>query len=102
MSTPILYILLRLWTTKDALTEGSGLNPTMDIGARLFELRTERDWSQTETARKAGVSQTTIVHVETGQVRPRMATLRRLAKGFGITVEELMEVPLAAAPAISR
>ena len=75
------------------------MNPTTDIGARLFELREERGWSQTETARKAGVSQTTIVHVETGQVRPRMATLRRLAKGLGITVEELIDAPLAVAPA---
>ncbi|PLS84276.1 MAG: transcriptional regulator [Actinobacteria bacterium] len=73
----------------------------VDIATRLFELRTERDWSQTETARRAGVSQTTIVHVETGQVRPRMATLRRLAKAFDMTVEELT-APLAAAPASSR
>ena len=102
MLTLILYSLLRLGTTEDALTEGSGLNPTTDIGARVFELRDERGWGQTELARKAGVSQTTIVHVETGQVQPRMATLRRLAKGFGITVEELIDAPLAAAPASGR
>ncbi len=78
------------------------MNPTMDIGARLFEIREKRGLTQTELARRSGVSQTTIVHVETGQVRPRMATLRRLAKGFGITVEELIDVPLAAAPANSR
>ncbi|MDP9479367.1 MAG: helix-turn-helix domain-containing protein [Actinomycetota bacterium] len=78
------------------------MNPTIDIGARLFELREERGWSQTRTAKEAGVSQTSIVHIETGQVRPRLATLRRLAKGFGITVEELTGAPLAATPANSR
>lgn len=78
------------------------MNPTIDIGARIFELREESGLTQTELARRAGVSQTTVVHVETAQVRPRLATLRRLAKGFGITVEELTNAPLAAAPANSR
>ncbi len=100
--TPILYILLRLEANEDALYEGRDLTQQVDIATRLFELREERGWSQTRTAKEAGVSQTSIVHIETGRVRPRLATLRRLAKGFGITVEELTGAPLAATPANSR
>ena len=62
---------------------------TRDIGVRVFELRGQLGWSQMKLAKEAGVSHTTIVHVETGQVEPRLSTLRRLARGFGISVEEL-------------
>jgi transcriptional regulator with XRE-family HTH domain len=67
------------------------LNRTRHIGARVFELREQRGWSQAKLAEEAGVSQTTVVHLETEQIaKPRMATLRRIARGFGMSVEELL------------
>lgn len=65
------------------------MNRVRDIGTRVFELREQLDWPQMKLAKEAGVSHTTIVHVETGQVTPRPSTLRRIARGFGISVEEL-------------
>jgi transcriptional regulator with XRE-family HTH domain len=60
-----------------------------DIGARLFELRDDRDWTQDELAAEAGISHTTIVGIETGRIKhPRKATLRRLARAFGMSLEE--------------
>lgn len=78
------------------------MNRMRDIGARVFELREQLDWSQMKLAEEAGVSHTTIVHVETGQVTPRPSTLRRIARGFGISVEDLTgEVtPKLAAPLV--
>lgn len=59
------------------------------IGERLWELRDERGWSQKGLANLSGVSHVTIVHLETGRIgNPRMPTLRRLARAFGMTVEE--------------
>lgn len=61
-----------------------------DLGERIFELRTERGWSGLRLSKEAGISPTTVVHLETGQIgRPRLTTLRRLARAFGVAVEEL-------------
>ena len=64
-----------------------------DIGARLFELRDERDWTQDELAKEAGISHTTIVGIETGRItQPRTATLRRLARAFDMSLEQFIRV----------
>ena len=65
-----------------------------DIGERLYELREQRGWTQVRTAQEAGLSHATITHLETGKVEPRMPTLRKLARAFGVTVDEL-KTPLA-------
>ena len=78
------------------------MNEGAAIGERLFELRDERGWTQKELAKLSGVSHTTIVHLETGQIgKPRMPTLRRLAKAFGMSVEEFATAPKVLAPASS-
>jgi transcriptional regulator with XRE-family HTH domain len=63
-----------------------------DVGERLWELREERGWSQKRTAREAGLSHVTVAHLETGKVEPRMPTLRKLARTFGMTVDEFLGV----------
>ena len=72
-----------------------------DLGERLWELREERGWSQKRTAKEAGLSHVTIAHLETGKVEPRLPTLRKLARTFDMTVDELLEgepsVPLGPA-----
>jgi len=74
----------------------------MDVGERLWELREERGWSQKRTAKEAGLSHVTIANLETGKVEPRLPTLRKLARTFGMTVDELLvegepDAPLAPA-----
>jgi transcriptional regulator with XRE-family HTH domain len=69
----------------------AGQYRTTEIGERVFQLRTAAEWGQRDLAREAKVSPTTIVHIETGQVPvPRLSTLRKISKAFGLgSVEEL-------------
>ncbi len=72
-----------------------------EIAERIFELRVAAGWSQRDLAREAGISQTTVVHLETLQVEARLSTLRKLARAFGLgSVEELTE-PAKKVPARS-
>ena len=64
----------------------------VDLGARLFELRDGRSWTQRALEEKSGVSHTTIAGIETGRItNPRTSTLRRLARAFGMSLEEFTE-----------
>lgn len=63
----------------------------VDVGERLLLYRDARGWSQERTAEEAGVSPTTITHIETGQSpNPRRVTLMRLARAFGVSLEEFL------------
>lgn len=65
------------------------MSEDIDLGARLFELRDEREWPQRVLEEISGVSHTTIAGIETGRIRnPRSATLRRLARAFDMSLEE--------------
>ncbi len=55
----------------------------------LKELREQRLLSQRELAAKSGVSQTTIVNIETGKIRPHPSTLRKLADALGVEPAQL-------------
>jgi len=60
-----------------------------DMGLR--ELRQERLLSQEELGKKAGVSKTTILNIETGKIRPYPQTLRRLAEALDVPPSALAE-----------
>ncbi len=60
------------------------------IGARLMDRRDAMGLSGTEVAKRAGISATTLYAIENGRTKPRGATLRRLARAFGVPVEELL------------
>ena len=57
---------------------------------RLLSLRTSAGWSQEFVARQMGVSRATIVNWERGNTEPSISEAVKLAKLFGITVEELL------------
>lgn len=62
------------------------------VGAKLKEARETRFWSQRDLAREAGVSPTTVMHLETGQnPNPRLSTVRKVADALGIDPNELVE-----------
>ena len=67
------------------------LQTTESFGERLWALRITRGWTQTELAEAAGISITTVTHLETGKVAPRLGTVRKLARALGLSVEELGE-----------
>jgi transcriptional regulator with XRE-family HTH domain len=55
------------------------LEPYEQIARRLVAFRIENGLSQTELARRCGVSQPAIARLERGEHEPRLATLRRVA-----------------------
>lgn len=62
---------------------------------RLKQVREELGFTQHELAERSGVSQTTITHIETGQINtPRPSTLRKLAAGLGVDIRELTRGPM--------
>ena len=59
---------------------------------QLLTLRTKAGWSQEFVARQMEVSRTIISRWEKGEVIPAADKAVKLARMFGVTVEELMEV----------
>jgi len=62
---------------------------TIRLLNRLRVARAERDLSQGELARAAGVSRQTIGSIETGQYCPSTLLAFRLARVLGVRVDEL-------------
>lgn len=58
---------------------------------RLKVLRAERDWSQAELAGRIGVSRQAVNAIETGKHHPSLPLAFRLARLFGLTIEEIFE-----------
>ena len=56
----------------------------------LRQLREEAVLTQAELAEQVGVSATAISHWETGSKRPRASNIRKLAKAFGVTPQEVL------------
>lgn len=51
---------------------------------KLREVREAKFVTQVELAKKAGVSETTIVRLEAGTHNPRVSTVRKLAVALGV------------------
>lgn len=60
------------------------------LANRVIELRKRQGFSQEFLAEESGVSLRTMQRVENGETKPRGDTLQRIAKGLGITSEELI------------
>lgn len=62
------------------------------IGNKIIELRKEREWTQYELARRAGIVRGTIASIESGKSKePTTEILLRLARAFSISPEELYQ-----------
>ncbi len=69
---------------------GEGHEPR--LRNRIRVARAERDLSQDQLARAAGVSRQTISSIETGQYCPSTLLAFRLARVLGFGVEELFQL----------
>jgi putative transcriptional regulator len=58
---------------------------------RLKVLRAERDWSQADLAGRLGVSRQAVNAVETGKFDPSLPLAFKLARVFGMSIEEIFE-----------
>lgn len=59
------------------------------IADELQRLRRARSWTQEDVEEHSGLTQGQISQFESGKKRPSMGSLRRLAKAFGVPVEDL-------------
>ena len=58
---------------------------------RLRVLRAERGWSQAELSGRIGVSRQAVNAIETGKHDPSLPLAFRLARLFGLTIEEIFD-----------
>ncbi|MEE8117345.1 MAG: helix-turn-helix transcriptional regulator [Gemmatimonadales bacterium] len=59
--------------------------------SRLRVLRAEQAWSQAELAARLGVSRQTVNAIETGRFDPSLELAFKLARVFGLLIEEISE-----------
>ena len=58
---------------------------------RLRELRTERGWSQAYLAQRLEVSRQSVNALETGKYDPSLPLAFRIARLFGLAIEQIFE-----------
>jgi putative transcriptional regulator len=56
---------------------------------RLKVLRAERDWSQADLAARLDVSRQSVNAIETGKYDPSLPLAFKIARLFGLTIEEV-------------
>ena len=61
------------------------------IAVKLRSLREERVLTHKEAAELANVSHWTLMYLESGQRPPYMPTVTKIARAYGVPVEELVE-----------
>ncbi|HJR57605.1 MAG TPA: helix-turn-helix transcriptional regulator [Rhizomicrobium sp.] len=58
---------------------------------RIKVLRAERNWSQAELAEKINVARQSVNAIETGKADPSLPLGMRIARVFGVKVEDVFE-----------
>jgi transcriptional regulator with XRE-family HTH domain len=61
------------------------------IALKLRALREERGLTQKEAAELANVSHQTVIYLESGYRAPYMPTVTKIARAYGVPLEELVE-----------
>jgi len=61
------------------------------FGSRVRELRHAKQWTQEDMAERSGLNVVQISHLEGGRNEPKLSTILRLAKAFGVTSGELLK-----------
>ncbi len=61
-----------------------GARLAFDLGRRVRELRVRQGLSQTELARRAGMTQPAVARFEAGGTVPTLPVLERLARSLGV------------------
>ena len=59
--------------------------------SRLKVLRAERDWTQADLAQALEVSRQTVNAIETGKYDPSLPLAFRLARLFGLSIEDIFQ-----------
>lgn len=64
-----------------------------ELSNTLKVQRARMDWTQEELARRVGVTRKTVNTVENGVYVPSTVLALKMARAFGVTVEELFRLP---------
>ena len=62
-----------------------------ELSKKVKVLRAERGWTQEELAKRSGVSICLVYFVENCKKKPRVDSLMKIAKAFGIDADELLK-----------
>ena len=60
------------------------------IGQRIVELRTKKDWSQSDLARACNRDRQAIEKLENGKVNPTLFSLLEIAKALDVSLKDLV------------
>ena len=69
------------------------------LAERLRILRARQGLTLTEASERIGITRHTLSSLERGGQEPHYPTLRKIANGYGVAVEDLLEEPEGARPA---
>jgi transcriptional regulator with XRE-family HTH domain len=69
---------------------GEKVPEAVAFGQRVRALRLKRDWTQEQLAERADLNAVQVSHIERGANEPKLTTILRLARAFGITAGELL------------
>ena len=72
------------------------------LDKRLRVLRAERGYSLTNASERIGIDRHTLRQLELGEREPYYGTLRKIAAGYGVQIEDLVEAPTQDAHETSR
>ncbi len=84
---PTVMTILR--KNKSRVVKSESLN-SENLGHRVKQLRLDQGLTQTELAKRGGVSHSALSKIETNQLSPTFSTLLRIAEGLKIDVSELL------------
>lgn len=62
-----------------------------NLGRRVKKLRTDRGWSLEELAGASGVSRSMLSEIEREKANPTLTVTFRIARAFGLTLQEIIE-----------
>ncbi len=74
-----------------AIVESSPEAINENLGKRVKKLRGDRGWSLEELATASGVSRSMLSEIEREKANPTLTVTFRIARAFGLTLQELIE-----------
>ena len=61
------------------------------VGQRIVELRSQKDWSQSDLARACNKDRQALEKLENGKVNPTIYSLLEIAKALKVPLKELVD-----------
>lgn len=61
------------------------------FGERVRRLRKKRDWKLVELSVETGLGRVFLSNLENGKHEPKLGTVKKLAKAFGMTISQLLK-----------